>query len=357
MTVHFIYRSHYEGPTGLHRRRFDDATLLDWFRRHWEAIPDADRAWSRAAEILGCQVYTFDHLFQAIAEHSLPPPRSVRAASEILRQHLYINEIAVSPHLIQTYTDDDEIELAWYFFDDEYLRKHADRACYLLREDWKLPATIGPGGFKTRERTTQVSRIRGEGSTYLIFHDFWDSGNLDGLEGGYRIAGIRLPELVRYLACAEIPDVGCCFHYDMQALRSQLFPTGDKHQAHEDPFLFHLRENPRDESLWLIFNDWVADHSERSAGAFLLEGALRRVSHCPLASYPNWKFDPAKTLIQVEDHVAVMCRHVCPLRWEEESSPDGGMYHQWYLFDDLWASAHPDLANALLRYARRWDVL
>jgi hypothetical protein len=33
------------------------------------------------------------------------------------------------------------------------------------------------------------------------------------------------------------------------------------------------------------------------------------------------------------------------------------MYHQWYLFDDLWASAHPDLANAILRYASRWDVL
>jgi hypothetical protein len=24
---------------------------------------------------------------------------------------------------------------------------------------------------------------------------------------------------------------------------------------------------------------------------------------------------------------------------------------------DLWASAHPDLANAILRYVRRWDVL
>jgi hypothetical protein len=33
------------------------------------------------------------------------------------------------------------------------------------------------------------------------------------------------------------------------------------------------------------------------------------------------------------------------------------MFHQWILFDDVWASAHADLANALLRFARRWDVL
>jgi hypothetical protein len=32
-------------------------------------------------------------------------------------------------------------------------------------------------------------------------------------------------------------------------------------------------------------------------------------------------------------------------------------YGQWYFFDDVWASAQPDLANALLRFASRWDVL
>ncbi len=48
--------------------------------------------------------------------------------------------------------------------------------------------------------------------------------------------------------------------------------------------------------------------------------------------------------------MAVFCLHVA--RWDKED-----LYHQWYFFDDLWAAAHPDLANALLRYASRWDVL
>jgi hypothetical protein len=32
-------------------------------------------------------------------------------------------------------------------------------------------------------------------------------------------------------------------------------------------------------------------------------------------------------------------------------------YQQIFLFDDLWASAHPDLANSLLRYGAHWDPL
>ena len=73
-------------------------------------------------------------------------------------------------------------------------------------------------------------------------------------------------------------------------------------------------------------------------------------------SYPGWKFNWKKSLIQVEDHVAAFCRHVA-----HHAHPLGGpvndSYHQWYFFDDLWASAHPDVANALLVHGRRWDVL
>src|SRR5262249_61803222 len=110
--------------------------------------------------------------------------------------HLYINEIRTSPGLLQVFTDDDEIELAYYFFDDTYLAKHAGRAAYLLREDWRLPAEVSKGGFKSRERTQRVGKAKGDGATWLVFNDVWDSGNLSDIEGGYRIDGVRLPQLV-----------------------------------------------------------------------------------------------------------------------------------------------------------------
>src|SRR5205823_4212450 len=55
------------------------------------------------------------------------------------------------------------------------------------------------------------------------------------------------------------------------------------------------------------------------------------------------------SLFHVEDHLAQLCLHM--------AEGDYPYFHQWIFFDDLWATAHPDLANAILRFAARWDVL
>ena len=51
------------------------------------------------------------------------------------------------------------------------------------------------------------------------------------------------------------------------------------------------------------------------------------------------------------EHLAQACKHV------GAGSRQGKEYHQWIFFDDVWASAHTELANGLLRFAARWDVL
>jgi hypothetical protein len=61
--------------------------------------------------------------------------------------------------------------------------------------------------------------------------------------------------------------------------------------------------------------------------------------------------DPAKTLVRVTEHVAEFCWHVGRMFDRTD------MYFQWVFFDDLWAAAHPDLANSLLRFTRCWDML
>ncbi len=58
--------------------------------------------------------------------------------------------------------------------------------------------------------------------------------------------------------------------------------------------------------------------------------------------------DPSSSLISTGDRIAQLCNFVSWL---------GGVYHQWIVFDDLWAGGHPDLADGVLRYAKRWDVL
>jgi hypothetical protein len=51
----------------------------------------------------------------------------------------------------------------------------------------------------------------------------------------------------------------------------------------------------------------------------------------------------------VDQHLAQLCLSTAQFR--------EGMFHQWILFDDLWAAAFPSLANGVLRFAARWDVL
>jgi hypothetical protein len=53
----------------------------------------------------------------------------------------------------------------------------------------------------------------------------------------------------------------------------------------------------------------------------------------------------SESLVHVGEHIAQLCYN------------NRGYYQQWIFFDDLWASAHRDLANSLLRYVHRWDVL
>ncbi|MEV5895106.1 hypothetical protein [Nonomuraea fuscirosea] len=53
---------------------------------------------------------------------------------------------------------------------------------------------------------------------------------------------------------------------------------------------------------------------------------------------------PERTLIQVGEHLAQMALHA-----------DGNGHRPWYVFDDVWAGAHPDLAASLIHYAYHWD--
>src|SRR5579884_2914592 len=133
MAIHFVYRSHYHGPTGLYVKHFDEPSILDWFRNRWRGVRYDDGANEYATGLLGTNVYGFASLFDRIAEQSISPPRSPRALGEALKAHLYVEgEVLFSPHVMQVLTDDDEIQLAYYFFDDEYLAKHGQRAAFLL---------------------------------------------------------------------------------------------------------------------------------------------------------------------------------------------------------------------------------
>jgi uncharacterized protein (TIGR02996 family) len=321
-------------------------------------------------------VYGFGTLFEAAAEHHLPPPATADDLELYLAEHLYVEgEIRFRPHCIQVLTDDDEIQLAYYFFDDHYLARQGKKAAYLLNDGWRLPGGHGAGAFKTREPTTALHpKGPGEGTTYLAFLAYYDSGNLDDIECASRIPGVRLPDLARYLTRAAPAE----WPLELRLLRSQLLAAPEGADLTEQGFLDEMRTGS-DDTPWLAYSDWLAEQGRPAAGVVLLERALQAAGHYPLAVVCNrlpttgagagpipearkelqalaarlggrTGNNPALSLVHVEEHLAQLCLHTA--RWGNRD-----LYHQWVLFDDLWAAARPDLAGAVLRYAGRWDVL
>ncbi|HSI87100.1 MAG: hypothetical protein ACAI35_19785 [Candidatus Methylacidiphilales bacterium] len=141
MSIYFVYRSPYEGPSGKLVRTFaDDKTVLGWFQRRWQRLAQCKDIRLAVDAELDCHVYGFDSIFEAILEHELAPPQSIGELRKYLNKYLYVEgEIDLQENYLQVLTDDDEFGLVYYFFDDHYLQAHTDRATYLLHRDWKLP--------------------------------------------------------------------------------------------------------------------------------------------------------------------------------------------------------------------------
>jgi uncharacterized protein (TIGR02996 family) len=384
VSVYFVYRSHYDTPSLNHVRRFEDDTVLAWFQRHWQGIVDSGQANDHVRKLFGCHVYGLSSLFEHIAEHSLPPPASSAALKQALEEHLYAEgEVLYRPHSIQVLTDDDELEMAYYFFDDHFLAGHADRAAFILREGWRLPVASGAGAFRPGVPVRKLEPAgRGDGVTYLAFLAWYDSANLDDLEGAWSIRGVRLPDLARHLA-TTIPGPGYSHEggwpFELKLLRSQVLDGPAKAPGEEKALLRAIREQPGDVSRWQVHADWLEEHGQgRNA---VLERALRASGRYPVGYICNSlstggfggkdldeareqlaelmerfgdrrSHDPRKSLVQADDQVAQLCLHTGRRSWSETD-----LYHRWVLFDDRWGSAQPALANAILRYAKRWDVL
>lgn len=208
MGVYFVYRSYYEGPAGRYVKRFPQRSVLQWFRDHWHAEPPDGNggcaaACARADHVLGCGVSGFYSLFTTVAESALPAPSTGGELTEFLRRWRYPEgEVLVQPGAVQVLTDDDDIELAWYLFDDDFLAKHPERATYLVHEGWRLPAEYGDGGTLVPAAATLplYPDRQGPGGTYAAFLPVYETGCLSGLEGPFRIDGVRLPDLCACLA-------------------------------------------------------------------------------------------------------------------------------------------------------------
>jgi hypothetical protein len=371
MPIWHVYRSFDVPPTGKHLRRFDDDTVLDWFRRNWGylAVEDRNLANQRLIEVLGYGGWPLFMPFITSAEEGLPPPESIEDVLARMRASFGNENVSSSsPHVVEMMTEDDGEGGAVHFFDGHFLKKSAARAAYLLHDDWRFPSGSGAGGFTPTAQTTELEPAGdGPGATYAVFLVRESKYPIDDLSPAWRIDGVRLPDLARHLLAAP-PDN--TFPGYLRLLPVLAFAGVSLPEPMDEAFLSAVRADPSDAANWAAWNDWRAERGEEPPGIGLLRAAFAR-----MARLPGWVQDrlvrksspqallemetkhgaelrpTPKSLLHGEEHLMQMCLD------GSHNDERGPYFGQWILFDDLWASAHPELADALLTWCARWDVL
>jgi uncharacterized protein (TIGR02996 family) len=352
MSVFFVYRSLYNSPLEKHVRRFDDDSVVAWARRVWGPVA-SDRAFDRGKELLGgLEVYSFGSLFDAEREALSGPPEDMDQVAGWFG-NMYCDEVLHGPHHLQVFTDDDETEMAIYLFDDHYRAANPGKTDFLLHEGWELPAGGGDGPVLALPGTHPIGPTGDEeGILYLIGLVAFDSCNLTDLGGSSgRLDGLRLDGLCRFLLLHPDEDgLGAGVETARDALQVLLAnPVGE-----DAGFLLALRDEPGEWAHWNAYSDWLHERDRPVAGLHLLEHALREAE----ATQGRKNRDPARDLIRVTYHLAQATKHEG--RW-----PDGDFlwftphdtYETHIYFDDRWAMAHPSLAEGMVCFNSRWDVL
>ena len=312
--------------------RLPDETVLEWFQRGW----DSDDPDSWVERELGGDVYGLDSIFEAARRHSLPRPETTGQLRELLHEHLYVegdeDYIRLDDHSLRVRTDDDEVELVYFFLDDRVMASASSRVAYLL-QSWPLPADVSdPASFSPEVSVEPVTPSgTGDANAYAVFLTFYDGDSLASAEH-IAFLGVGLPELAEHLRAAD-PDGGDKWPPELLVLRALIAPG-------EDTIGPALERCNRWPGFDLNADPWPnlpGDHDEAH------RRAMERLTTHQYAEGRR----PESSLLVVDDHLAQLAMHC--------SEPFG--YQQWFLFDDAWAAAHPDLAQSLLRYANQWDPL
>lgn len=328
--MYFVCRWREESPFSKRVVTVPDATVLDWFRRGWDR--EDPEGWIE--EELGGDVYGLDSIFERVQGRRLPRPESVAELRELLIEHLWVEAddkgafIRLDEHALRVRTDDDEVDLAYYFVDDEAAAASPGRLAFLLHDTWPLPAdaaapgtVFSPGVAVRAVRPAQP----GPGSVFSVRLCWEPPGtgrNLD-LPGAVVFPGVTLQDLAAHLRDVDDPDTHGWPH-DARLLRALVAPEdGDAGAALER----YARLPGYDPSP--AGTDQLSEHA-----------AAHREMLALLLPRPH-----ARSLIRRDAHITQVARYI-----------DGFFgFDQWFLFDTRWAAAHPDLARSLLRYAAHWD--
>lgn len=327
MKVYFAFRSGYERTT-RYTKVFEAKSVLDWFQSNWDMFQGE---YLCEKEILGVHVYGFPIEDSDLdSGQKIPAPKSLTKLKLDIETYIYSNEVKVNTNCVQICTDDDEIELSWYVFDEIYAEKFPEKVAIWTQE--YLPQTYGNVGKLLANRCIEiVPKGNGKGCIYYGSASCYDSGNIDSLEGLYKINNVRLDTFLNYLRNSQIrvknEDDGDMGLYELSFIK---FVAQQLPNANFNDILEYLGKVPMTE-----FNEDIDfDNFEK----YTLNDIL--------AIEKSEDSLPDSSFIRISEH---MCE------WNT-ATYDNEFHNYFVLFDDLWVEKNEIYAKNLARFTKTWEL-
>ena len=368
MATYLVHRCHYDNPSEKSIKKFDDETVLDWFRNRWQKYSDP---FEGLTQEIG-KIYGLSSIFENAGEHGLPAPETDAQLSAYVDQHLYSEgEKSYRAHYLEVSTDDDELQECYFLFDNEFLQadSNAKDLAFLMHTNWELPTkATKPTNNEAFEPANKFLRAgptgSGTGAVYFGLSECVDSSNLDPVKP-FVFKGVRLAEFP-YLMFEKYADES--WPLELRLLRSQMFYRMQELPDDERYLVEEIHKQPSNADSWSVYGDWLLENGRPPLHMTILNRAFQGVRQLETGCYDaqlaraKWpkpeeevkkilSVDSPKTKIAISEHLAQACLFYATFNYSTRS-PD--IYHQWWLFDDLWAAENEDLAQGLIKFCVDW---
>ena len=344
MKLYSSYRSNHLSNT-RYTKEFSGNSVISVFQDFFSFIKEKkmdknDDVYGIVEDFFGIDIYGGYGFVEGVISGEFDMPETLEELSAILESHWYINGISAAPDCIQIYTDVDEIDLAWYIFDETYAKKYPEKTILWTKYSKELPAAYTEDkkdeenrkksvfssllSLKNFEIFERVVKKDTDKRLYMISVPIYDGEVIGGLEGAMVLRGLRIPEFYDFLKGFDITFEKYCYFEQLE-------------------YLSKISKQASKQSLKEVISSFV----EKPLSEVILAGQdLNELFEKDFFEIENIKTrnEPTKSFINMEEHMIEISVNTY--------SSDIENYYEYYVFfDDLWASANPELAENLLNFA------
>lgn len=333
MKIYFAFRSGYE-KTSKYMKTFEAESVLDWFQSNWDAFQGE---YGCEEQLLGVHIYGFPIDDEELEQgQKVPPPKNLAQLRAKIEEYIYFNEIKVQVNCIQVLTDDDEIELAWYVFDEIYANQYPEKVAAWLND--YLPQDFGDEGKLLGGKFINIlPKGSDKGCIYYGSSSIYDGGNFEDLEGLHKIDNVRLPEFLNYLR-----------NHKVHTKSNKGISTGLEELKF---FQFIAKQLPNadfKEILGVIGTIPLTEFNEIDMDD-IHDYTLEEVLKMGLAESEL----PQSSIIRVSEHC---CEWNTVIRLPTNGILEDSFCNYFVLFDDLWVEKNKALAQNLAQFNRTWKL-